>query len=165
MPLEIERKFLLKGMPTKEPDEIIDINQWYWRNKNGIWERARSWNSNKTGLKWVHTVKTPISRGVQDEEEYEMNEKEFNEFVERCKFGNEDARAITKQRWIYFIEKGLYWEVDMFDTGHHLVVAEIELPKKNAKFNTPDFIDEKILMEVTGMKQFTNKNLCNKLIK
>jgi CYTH domain-containing protein len=165
MAIEIERKFLLKGMPSVEPHEIIDINQWYWKNKEGIWERARSWNSNKTGLKWVHTVKTFISVGVQEEIEKNLTEEEFNKFVERCKLKSEEARYITKQRWIYPVDRGLYWEVDMFDTGHHLVVAEIELPKKSAKFTTPDFIQEKILMEVTSMKQFSNKNLCNKLIK
>lgn len=164
MAIEIERKFLLKGMPNVEPHEIIDINQWYLKNKEGKWERARSWNSNKTGIKWVHTIKTYISPGVQEEIEKELSEEEFKKFVKKCE-NTKDARYICKQRWIYPVDGGLYWEVDMFDTGHHLVVAEIELPKKSAKFTTPDFIKEKILMEVTGMKQFSNKNLCNELIK
>ena len=102
-------------------------------------------------------------KGIQNEEENELTEKEFEQFVKRCQSKTEEARFLTKQRWIYPIDKGLYWEVDMFDTGHHLVVAEIELPKKNAKFSIPDFLNDKILMEVTGMKQFSNKNLSNKI--
>ena len=163
--LEIERKFLLKGMPHESPSDIIDINQWYWKNKNGIWERARSWDSTSTGLKWIHTIKTPISKGIQEEVENDLTEKEFNQFVRICRLKNEEAKFITKQRWIYPVEKGLYWEVDMFGYDHHLIVAEIELPKKNAKFITPDFINDKILMEVTGMKQFSNRSLSDKLIK
>ena len=163
--LEIERKFLLKGMPSEQPLDIIDIDQWYLKNKYGIWERARTWNSDLNGLKWIHTIKTPISKGIQEEVERDLTEEEFDKFVKKCKLKTEESRFITKQRWIYPIEKELYWEVDMFDTGHHLVVAEIELPKKNTKFTTPEFIREKILIEVTGMKQFSNKNLSNKLIK
>lgn len=39
MKLEIERKFLLKAMPDRYPSEIVNIDQWYWKNKKGIWER------------------------------------------------------------------------------------------------------------------------------
>jgi len=57
----------------------------------------------------------------------------------------------------------LYWEVDRFDSGHHLIVAEIEIPKKSFKIKMPDFIREKFLIEVTGIKEFSNRNLSNKV--
>ena len=36
MKLEIERKFLLKAMPNRDPKEVVKIDQWYWKNKKGI---------------------------------------------------------------------------------------------------------------------------------
>jgi CYTH domain-containing protein len=51
----------------------------------------------------------------------------------------------------------------MFNSGHHLIVAEIEIPTKNHKVNIPNFISDKLLLEVTGLKQFSNRNLSNKI--
>ena len=162
--LEIERKFLLKAMPDKDPTEIVDIDQWYWKNKKGIWERARSWESSTKGIRWIHTVKKTISRGVSLEDERDMTQEEFDKFVLRCKLKEEDSRFISKERWIYPVEGSfLYWEVDKFDSGHHLIVAEIEIPKKSFKITMPNFIKDKFLMEVTGIKQFSNRNLSNKV--
>jgi CYTH domain-containing protein len=42
-------------------------------------------------------------------------------------------------------------------------VAEIEIPTKNHKVNIPNFIADKLLLEVTGLKQFSNRNLSNKI--
>lgn len=162
MHLEIERKFLLKAMPDKEPSEIVKIDQWYWKNKNGIWERARSWESNVKEITWIHTIKKSVSKGVNIEDEKEISEKQFNDFVKRCKLNTEEAKFISKERWIY-PDGQLYWEVDKFDSGHHIIVAEIEIPKKSFKINIPDFIKDKLLIEVTGIKQFSNKNLSNKI--
>lgn len=162
MKLEIERKFLLKAMPDRDPSEIVNIDQWYWKNKKGIWERARSWESNTKGLKWIHTIKKTISKGVNIEDERDMSKEEFEQFVERCKLYGEESRFISKERWIY-PDGELYWEVDRFDSGHHLIVAEIEIPKKSFKIKMPDFIREKFLIEVTGIKEFSNHNLSNKV--
>src|ERR1035437_6275232 len=162
--LEIEQKFLLKAMPDKEPSEVVNIYQWYWKNKKGIWERARSWESNTKGIKWIHTVKKTISKGVNMEDEHEITQEEFDLFTQRCVLPKEDSRFISKERWIYPIEgSDLYWEVDKFDCGHHLIVAEIEIPKKTFKITMPSFIKDKFLMEVTGIKQFSNRNLSNKV--
>ena len=57
MKLEIERKFLLKSMPDIDPTEKIKIDQYYFKNSTGIWERCRSWQSDKKGTRYIHTVK------------------------------------------------------------------------------------------------------------
>ena len=163
MKLEIERKFLLKAMPDKEPSEVIKIEQFYLKNSSGIWERARSWNSNKNGMKYIHTVKKSISKGVNLEDEYLMTEDEFDKFKTQCQYAKE-SKYISKERWIY-PDGNLYWEVDMFNSGHHLIVAEIEIPTKRFKVNIPDFIAEKLLLEVTEYKQFSNRSLSNKINK
>jgi CYTH domain-containing protein len=163
MKLEIEKKFLLKALPDKKPIESIHINQWYMKNESGIWERARSCYSDKKGFYFIHTIKTYVSEGINMEDEHRMTVDEFNKFVKKCKKSSE-ARYISKERLIYPHHKdGLYWEIDLFRNGHHLVVAEIELPNKEYQVELPDFINKKMLLDVTGLSQFSNKNLSNKV--
>jgi CYTH domain-containing protein len=164
MKIEIERKFLLKSIPENTPDEIIKIEQWYWKNSQGIWERARQCISDKNQTYYVHTIKKTVSKGVNMEDEKNITLEEFNLFLDRCKTPGQESRFISKERWLYPVGD-LKWEVDIFHSGHHLVVAEIEIPRKNYKITIPDFIKEKLLLEVTGLKQFSNKNLSNKIIK
>ena len=149
-------------MPDIPPAEIVKIDQFYLKNDIGTWERARSWDSNTKGKCWIHTVKKSVSKGVNLEDERFLTEKEFKEFKLKCLLPTTESRFISKERWIY-PDGNLYWEVDIFNSGHHLIVAEIEIPTKNHKVNIPKFIDDKLLLEVTGLKQFSNRNLSNKI--
>jgi CYTH domain-containing protein len=160
MKLEIERKFLLKSIPEKQPDEIIKIEQWYLRNSHGTWKRVRKCESNINGVYYVHTIKKSVSKGVNMEDENTISKNEHDDFIKDCNLTNSQSRYITKERWCYK-QNELKWEVDIFHSGHHLVVAEIEIPKRTFKIKIPDYIKEKLLLEVTGMKQFSNKNLSN----
>ncbi len=164
MKIEIERKFLLKSVPDNNPDEIIKIQQWYLKNNGGIWERVRECNSSKNGLYYVHTIKKTVSKGVNMEDEKIISSEEYLDFINNCKRSSQESKFITKERWIYPSDN-LKWEVDVFHSGHHLVIAEIEIPKKSYKIIIPDFIQDKLLLEVTGLKQFSNKNLSNKINK
>jgi CYTH domain-containing protein len=162
--IEIERKFLLKSIPKKDPIETINIQQWYRENKNGIWERVRSCHSDKNGFYFVHTIKKRISNMSNLEEENKIKSKKFNKFVQKCK-NKKGSRYISKERIIIddIDNPNLYWEIDVFNNGHHLIVAEIEIPSENYKLIIPDWLKECILIEVTGMNQFSNKNLSNLL--
>lgn len=42
MKLEIERKFIVKSLPSINPDDIFSIEQYYFKNQEGVWERART---------------------------------------------------------------------------------------------------------------------------
>ncbi len=164
MNLEIERKFLLKAIPDKEPDEIIEIFQWYLKNEEGIWERARSCYSDIKGFYFIHTIKKNISPGVNEEDEKYLTSEEFNLFVEKCKISQ--SKYISKERLVYKDKSNdLKWEVDVFNNGHHLIVAEIEIPSLDYEITIPNFIKDKLLIEVTGLKQFGNRNLSNKYIR
>ena len=160
--IEIERKFLLKGIPDKKPSEIIKINQWYLKNEEGVWERIRSWNSNLNGKKWIHTIKTRISDMSNIEEEKEVTEKEFIAFQRKCHLKTNQGRSIIKERRIY-IDGENKWEVDVFKSGCQLVIAEVEIPSEDYDLSIPEFIEKKNLMEVTGLKQFSNRSLANKV--
>jgi CYTH domain-containing protein len=163
MNIEIERKFLLKAIPDKTPDEVIEIFQWYLKNDDGIWERARSCYSDIKGFYFIHTIKKNISPGVNEEDEKYITPEEFNSFVEKCKMSQ--SRYISKERLVYKDKSGLKWEVDVFNNGHHLIVAEIEIPSIDFEIELPTFIKDKLLIEVTGLKQFGNRNLSNKYVR
>ena len=160
MKLEIERKFLLKSLPSINPTEIIKIEQYYHKNDSGVWERARSWNSNVNGMRYIHTVKKSVSKGVNLEDEYFMTKEEFNSFKETCFNSKNDSKFLTKERWIY-PDNELLWEVDLFKGDLNIIIAEVEIPTKRYKVNIPQFITDKLLLEVTEFKQFSNRSLSN----
>lgn len=162
MKLEIERKFLLKAMPSKSPDDVYVIDQYYLKNKSGVWERARTYHSEISGDMYIHTIKKTISKGVNIEDEKELTKEEFEIFKNKCLSGEYESRFITKERHIYK-EGDLKWEVDKFGSGYNLIVAEIEIPKKTFKITFPEYISEVLLLEVTGIKQFSNRSLSNKI--
>ena len=159
--IEIERKFLLKSIPDGKPSETIKIKQWYLK-VDGIWERARSMESNISGIKWVHTIKTRISDSSNIEEERDLSKDEFDDFVKRCKGSKQNAKYITKQRRIY-PDGDRKWEVDVFSQKCHIIVAEVEIPSEDYELEIPEFIQKKNLLEVTGMKQFSNRSLSNRV--
>lgn len=164
MNIEIERKFLLKAIPHLEPIEKIQIEQWYLKNTSEIWERVRKCYSNINGEYFIHTIKKSLEKGVNLEDEKLITSDEFEDFVNNCSKPNVDSKYISKERWIYPQDE-LKWEVDIFHSGHYLIVAEIEVPKKNYKLIIPPFIKDKLIIEVTGIKEFSNRSLSNEISK
>ena len=162
MKLEIERKFLLKAMPSKSPDDIFTIDQYYLKNKSGVWERARTYHSEISGDTYIHTIKKNVSKGINIEDEKELTKEQFEEFKDKCLSGKHEARFIQKERHVYK-EGELKWEVDKFGSGYNLIVAEIEIPKKTFKITFPDYISNVLLLEVTELKQFSNRSLSMKI--
>jgi CYTH domain-containing protein len=155
--IEIERKFLLKSLPNIKADDKFVINQYYLKNKSNIWERARTYHSEKSGDSYIHTIKKQISKSVNLEDENEMSELEFLDFKKKCE-DSINSKFISKERYIYN-DGDLKWEVDVFGNGYNLVIAELEIPKKSFRIKIPDFIHDVLLIEVTGLKQFSNKFL------
>lgn len=163
--IEIERKFLLKSLPKISHDDKYEIEQYYLKNELGIWERARTYHSEKSGDCYIHTTKKLISKGVNMEDEYHLTKEEFEDFKKRCLAIGSDSKHISKERWIYKYGDSLKWEVDEFKSGYKLIIAEIELPTLNYKLTIPKYIKNVMLMEVTGMKQFNNRSLSIKINK
>lgn len=154
--IEIERKFLLKSLPNIQPIDSVKIDQFYLKNSSGIWERVRKWES-KFGVRYIHTIKKSISKLENLEDEKDIPRSEYVDFKQKC-FTSKNSRFIKKIRHIY-PDGDLKWEVDEFDNGYHLIIAEIEIPNKTFKLKIPDFIQEVSLLEVSGLKQFSNRNL------
>jgi len=161
MNLEIERKFLLKRMPNEKPDEVIKMDQWYL-NVNGIYERVRQRQWKSTGkIDWIHTIKEDYDEISRIETEKLISDYEYHEFIKKCKQPDSDARYIQKRRNLYKNGNDT-WEVDEFlETS--LIVAEIEIPTKDYKVEIPSYISENLICEVSEMREFSNKNLSDKI--
>lgn len=163
--LEIERKFLLKSLPNVKHDDVLKIDQYYFKNSKGIWERARVFQSEVTGeYSYIHTIKKTLSKSVNIEEERDLTKDEFEDFKKKCLKPKSDSRHISKDRWIYN-DGDLKWEVDVFKSGYNLIIAELEIPTKKHIIVFPSYINDVKLLEVTGLKQFSNRALSLKIIK
>jgi CYTH domain-containing protein len=160
--IEIERKYLLKGLPDVEPSEKIKIQQFYFKNKEGIWERARQMDYGQGVKKFIHTIKTRISEIANDEQERTMTLEEFEKFKKKCRKYKGSSRFLKKERWVYPMGE-LKWEVDMFKGDINMVIAEIEIPSEDYEVEIPDYIQKKLLMDVSGMKQFGNRSLSSRI--
>jgi CYTH domain-containing protein len=154
MPLEIEKKYLLKRVPSLSYDKVYEIYQYYM--ENGRYRRTKHIDaSNNEVYNYYKTVKTFISPGVNEEIETEINKADFFTNIRDCK------NYIHKTRYVRLIGN-LKWEIDDFMIGGmRLVIAEVELPKIEDldTVELPLNIREQLIMDVTHLREFSNFNL------
>lgn len=159
--LEIERRFLLKSLPPIEFSVIKDIQQHYLSPRNSKdTERVRATctiiNGKAMMDEWSHTIKEPTDG-------FGMVETEQDITWEQYSVGKENAdRSLSKMRHItpHLLDPNhnLKWEIDDM-RNMKLVIAEIEVPSEDYPLEIPENIKPYVLMEITGMKQFSNSNL------
>lgn len=166
IPLEIERKFLLKKFPKnviekyKKGVRILNIVQYYFFI-DGIWQRFRVVKEGTKKLKYIRTIKgKSVSLGTCPEDESTVSEKFFKETLKK---NNKNFAVIKKARYVIKY-KGLKFEIDVYK-DLAIVVLEVELPHINHHFEYPEGLFEEVLMDVTGMKQFSNLSLSKKVKK
>lgn len=156
MALEIERKFLLKNLPILPDnrwDRILNIEQSYFTDSDGKTSRVRT-QADEKELKFFLTQKELISHGVFEEKESEITQKEYFEYLPKFE------RTLRKIRYVKKFGAHLKWEIDVYLTVK-LITAEIELLKIDQEFEFPDYIKENVIMELTGMREFSNYSLAN----
>lgn len=172
--LEIERKFVLKRFPKKVIEKykskttVLHIIQYYFFI-DGIWQRYRIVDNEKDfskygagtkKTKYIHTIKESVSPGIYKELEKTVKESEFEK---KRKENLKNYAVIRKTRYV-IKHKGLKFEIDVY-SDLSLVVLEVELPDLKHSFEYPEGLFEEIIIEVTGMKQFSNFNLAVKVKK
>ena len=156
--LEIEKRLLLKRLPLDDSlfDEIQYIEQFY--TPTGRYRKIELWNKKPGNLvtKYIHTIKKAVSKGVSEENEVEISLLEFTNAIKKT------TKFISKNRYIK--KAGKYkWEIDEF-VDLCLIIAEIEVKtKKELKtVKLPKYIKETMILDVTGIKVFSNFNLAEK---
>lgn len=147
---EIERKFLLRGMPAlpagAEAHEMVQG----WLPGERIHERLRCVTAGE-GERWYRTVK--LGSGLRRVEV----EEEMDPALARQLWPLTEGRRVRKVR--YRVPHGdLVWEVDRF-ADRDLVLAEVELPSEDADAPIPSWLEPVLEREVTGEAGYVNLNL------
>ena len=145
---EIERKFLVKELPTNlESYPHNEIIQGYVAiSADGTEERVR-----KKGARFFHTIKSGDGL-VRQESEKEISENEFKELWPKTQ-----GKRIHKTRYDIEYEKHVI-ELDVFSGDlSGLVVAEVEFDSEDISkaFIPPTWFAQ----EITDDKRYKNKNL------
>jgi adenylate cyclase len=146
MGVEIERKFLLSGEGWRALGEPVLLRQGYLCSDPVRTVRVRI--EGDAGLLTIKSKSTGATRG---EWEYPIPLAEAQELLDRlCE------RPLVEKYRRRIAYAGFTWEVDEFlGENAGLVVAEIELPSEDARFDKPAWIGQ----EVTGEKRYYNSSL------
>ncbi len=158
MATEIERVFLLTGMPANMPaGEVWKIDQGYLQPDPhaALTEgRVRRTTHADGSVSWVHTIKRGIGR-IRHEQEQQMTQQQFDAAWPRTA-----GRRIRKIR-TRIAHGALVWEIDQF-LDLPLCLAECELPAPDTQMPIPEWLKPVIVREVTEEPEFRNYQLAVK---
>lgn len=147
MPIEIERKFLLKNNSWR--DEVVRsmrIRQGYLGtiDKASVRVRVQGDDANIN-------IKSATLDMRRMEYEYSIPLNEAEEMLDQLSSGPQ----IDKTRFI--VERGIHvWEIDEFYADNAgLIVAELELKSEDEAYESPDWLGD----EVTEDPRYYNVNL------
>jgi CYTH domain-containing protein len=149
--LEIERKYLLDGLPSMPAGaEAHRMEQGYFDPV-----RLRRAVGPDGAVTCTHTVKTGQGL-VRTETEREISHEEFDTLWPRT-----SGRRLTKTR--YRVNDGdLVWEIDTYDRID-LVIAEVELPSPDTNVTIPPWLAPHVVREVTDEPDYQNYELALRL--
>ena len=150
MSREIEKKFLLTGLPTGITKGIKILQGYLSVGDPEVRVRAK-------GEKFFLTRKGGEGF-VREEEEYEISKEVFEILWSLT----ENVR-IEKTRYEIVGADGLIWEIDEFQTSRieGLFLAEVELPDESIIPEIPPAIARVIAGDVTADEIYKNKNLAS----
>ncbi len=148
MPIEIERKFLVKKDLWNKKRKHLDhtfIRQGYLNRNAERTVRVRVRDNN--GFLTVKGKNEGISR---KEFEYDIPLKDAKQLLELCEGG-----LIEKRRYTLSYD-GMLWEIDeFFGDNEGLIIAELELEDEKESFSLPEWIEK----EVSTDNRYYNSNL------
>lgn len=152
MPIEIERRFLVKGDAWRSlVKRSTDIVQGYFSPNREYCVRVRVKDGREAILGLKGTRRVNLARL---EFEYPIPLEEAQEMLrEFC-----SGRILHKVR--HYVNDGLHtWEIDEFLEGlSPLVIAEVELQTATESFRVPAWLGQ----EVTGCREYSNQALASR---
>jgi CHAD domain-containing protein/CYTH domain-containing protein len=150
--VEIEKKYLLRGMPKLPKAEVLHIEQGYLPGTQLV-ERLRRVRTADGAAKHLRTMKLGV--GIK---RIEVEEECSDELFAKL-WPVTEGRRITKVR--HEVREGsLIWEIDQF-SDRDLVVAEVELPAEDTVVSIPEWLAASVVRDVTGEKEYTNAALAS----
>lgn len=155
--IEKERKWLLAKIPTEAFDyPALHIEQFY--TEDG-WRYRRTNILDSGDIKYEKLRKISIDKGINHEIDIEqIDEVEYDKKA----YDNSDCHFpfIAKIRYV-IPYNGKTLEIDEFD-NINLCILEIEDVEVEEDIQLPDWVKKYVIMEVTGIESFSNKNLAQK---
>jgi CHAD domain-containing protein/CYTH domain-containing protein len=150
-PLEIERKFLLSGMPPTAAAAPADRIDQGWLPGEKLRERLR--RTRRADGREVFTRTMKFGGGVV---RTEIEEETTPELFARL-WPATRGRRVRKNRHVV-AAGGLAWEIDFF-LDRDLVLAEVELPSVDTPAEPPDWLRPYVVREVTLETAYLNSRL------
>lgn len=146
MPVEIERKFLVKDLSCIAGLKGIRYRQGYLCSGQGVTVRVRS-----DGSRAFLTLKGPSRGFSRDEFEYPIPVADAEHILDTL------CRRPLIEKTRYVLPQGsLKWEIDVFEAENAgLVVAEIEVPSEDYAVQLLPWVGE----EVTADRRYANAAL------
>jgi adenylate cyclase len=148
---EIERKYLLRGLPERVRDAMsVEVDQGYLPGTR-INERIRRMRW-KEGPRFYRTMKSGagLSR-------FELEEETTEEFFTTVWPLTRGARVFKRR---YFVPEGnVTWEIDEFLDRPNLWLAEVELESADQRVEIPEWLQPMVEREVTDERAYTNHAL------
>ena len=148
--LEIERKYLLTGLPPQMPESATLVMQQGYLPGERVVERLRMVQEGRD-TRYYRTIK--VGTGVVRTELEEATTRAIYDAM----WALTDGKRLTKRRHVVPVGS-LTWEIDEF-TDRSLVLAEIELPAADAPVEFPEWLAPHVEREVTGDPAFLNWTL------
>lgn len=146
MPIEIERKFLVKNNSWMKGIIPTYYCQGYIPTLNNATVRVRI-GGNKAYL----CIKSSVVSISRSEFEYPIPLEEAKDIL-----NNLCAKPLIEKNRYKLKIGNLLWEIDIFEKENKgLIIAEVELPREDYKIDLPDWI----LREVTGNAKYYNSML------
>ncbi len=157
VPIEIERKFLLKGrpdfsLPLFHNAQTVGIEQFYVISDTDEEVRVRR-RSQGDSAAYFKTRKRRISDIMRHETEHLIRAQEY---LGSRQLQLPNTRIISKQRHC-FVWRNQYFELDVFLDPEGLCLLEIELTEENDQVELPPGLA--IVREVTADKHYSNRSL------
>jgi adenylate cyclase len=149
---EIERKYLLRALPSRVRDaRVLEIDQGYLPGTR-INERVRRARESGIVVKYYRTIKA--GQGI---DRLEVEEETTELFFTTVWPLTRGAR-IHKRR--YLVPEGDFvWEIDEFLDRDRLWLAEVELTRADQPVEIPLWLRDDVDREVTDDPRYTNHAL------
>ena len=157
IPLEIERKYLIKMPDIKELKEKysatrLKIIQTYLNSTDDCERRIRQRGSHGT-YSYFYTEKRKITELQRVESEKKISKDEYLDYMMEA---DTSLRQIRKNRYC-FVYQNNYIEMDVYPFWDNYAIVEVELTNENQEVTLPPEIE--VIREVTEDSRFKNNSL------
>jgi CYTH domain-containing protein len=162
LPLEIERKFLIKMPNIVDITKLIscakiEIIQTYLCSENPDEVRRIRQRGSNGDFVYYYTIKKSITPIKRVEVERKITKEEYLSLLMEAETS---LRQIKKTRYC-FTWNNIYYELDIYPFWNDKAIIEIELTSEKQIVNMPNFIE--LIKEVTDDNKYSNYSLAKEI--